>query len=139
MDKLEDELRRFNSHSRDTKDHFKLCATGREYEVRLCSSHPRFVTCTADTVQLHIRSTGPSLINLSLYHDQASLQTLLTLLKSHQDDNDSILEWELEDWVSAGYPCRLYTTQDQPNFPDLGFMPEDLWCIDEQPNRRAFI
>lgn len=139
MDTLENKLRTFNSGSRDTKDHLKLCNTEGRHEVKLCSSHPRFITCTADTTQLHVRSTGPTPVRLSLSHDPASLQTLLTLLQSHRDDSDSLLEWELEDWVSAGYPCKLHSTLEPPNFPDLGFMPEDLWCIDEQPNRSAFI
>ncbi len=143
MDTLKKKLREFNSHSRDTADHFKLCTqqttTGPRHEVRLCSSHPRLLTCTADTTRIHVRSTGPMSVTRSFSHDIASLGALLTLLHDHRDDTDTILDWELEDWVSAGYPCRMHSRQEQLFFPDLGFMPEDLWCIDEQPSRPAHI
>jgi len=143
MDTLRQKLKDFNSKSRNTDDHFKLCTqhtdSGMRYEVRLCSCHPRLITCTADLTHIHVRDTGPAAFRVRLGHDPASLHSLLTLLHDHRDDTDTLLDWELEDWVSAGYPCRMHTRQSQPYFPDLGFMPEDLWCIDEQPSSRAHI
>jgi hypothetical protein len=143
MDTLQQKLKEFNSHSRDTTNHFKLCppnsANGTTYEIRLCSTHPRLITCTPDSTHIHVTHHGPSTFRQTFSHEQDSLQSLLTLLKKHRDDSDSLLDWELEDWVSAGYPCKLHETKDQPYFPDLGFMPEDLWCIDEQPSREARI
>ena len=143
METLRNKLREFNSLSRDTDRHFKLCVyktnRGPRHEVRLCSSHPRFITCTADTTRIHVRSTGPSSVRLSLPHEAQSLHTLLKLLHEHREDSDTLLDWEMEDWVSAGYPCKMHSRQEQGYFPDLGFTPEDLWCIDEQPNRPAFI
>lgn len=143
MDTLREKLRDFNSHSRNTEDHFKLCTqhspAGPSHEIRLCSTHPRLITCTVDTTHIHVSHTGPNSFRQTFSHDQNSLHSLLTLLHSHRDDNDSLLDWELEDWVSAGYPCKMHETQERPDFPDLGFMPEDLWCIDEQPSRAAYI
>jgi hypothetical protein len=144
MDTLKEALKAFNSHSRDTVDHFKLCTLptpkhGLTHEVKLCSSHPRLVTCMADSMRIYAHHTGPLGFRQTFDHDSASLSALLTLLHRHRDDTDTLLDWEMEDWVTSGYPCKLYTVQDQPYFPDLGFMPEDLWCIDEQPNRPAHI
>jgi hypothetical protein len=143
MDALRQRLRAFNAHSRDTEDHLKLCshptASGTRHEIRLCSSHPRFVTCTADLTHIHIQHSGPDGFSRSLTHDQESLRSLLALLQDHRDDTDTLLDWELEDWVSAGYPCQMHTRQPQSYFPDLGFMPEDLWCIDELPSINARI
>lgn len=144
MDRLRESLRAFNTHSRDTVDHFKLCTLraplqGLNHEVRLCGCHPRLITCLADTMHIHVFHAGPLGFKQEFAQDAESLAKLLALLQTHRDDTDSLLDWELEDWVSAGYPCQLYTLQEQPCFPDLGFLPEDLWCIDEQPNRPAFI
>lgn len=143
MDTLRQKLKTFNAHSIDTANHFKLCtqrtARGVRHEIRLCSSQPRHITCTADLARIHVHSTGPSAIRLSLSHDPESLKSLLTLLHDHRDDTDTLLDWELEDWVGAGYPCRMHARQEQPYFPDLGFMPEDLWCVELLPSVRAHI
>lgn len=144
MEALKETLRAFNAHSRDTVDHFKLCTLqtprqGMRHEVRLCNSHPRLITCLADTMHIYAFHTGPTGFRQTFTHDPASIAILFTLLHMHREDTDTLLDWELEDWVGAGYPCQTYTLQDQPYFPDLGFLPEDLWCIDEQPNRAAYI
>ena len=143
MDTLRLKLREFNTHSIDTANHFKICTynspTGPSHEIRLCSTHPRLVTCIPDSTHIHVTHNGPAAFRKSFSHDMDSLHSLLALLHSHRDDSDSLLEWELEDWVSAGYPCKLHETQKLPLFPDLGFMPEDLWCIDKQPSRAAGI
>lgn len=143
IESLQRKLKEFNAHSRNTEDHFKLCTRNSTnettYEIRLCSTHPRLITCTPDSTHIHVMHHGPSTFHKTFSHDMDFLRSLLTLLHSHRDDGDSLLEWELEDWVSAGYPCKLYETQELPLFPDLGFMPEDLWCIDEQPSRAACI
>ena len=143
MDTLKQKLRDFNSHSPNTEDHFKLCPqhspTGTSYEVRLCSCHPRLITCIPDATRIHVTHDGPNAFRQSFPHDPNSLRSLLALLHTHRDDGDSLIDWELDDWVSAGYPCKMHTTQMLPFFPDLGFMPEDLWCIEEQPRKAAFI
>ena len=144
MDTLIEKLKEFNSNFRDTNHHFKLCTLptpkeGLTHEVRLCSSHPRLITCMADSAHIYAHHTRPLAFKQTFTHDLTSLTALLALLHGHRIDTDTRLDWELEDWVSAGYPCKMYAIQDQPYFPDLGFMPEDLWCIDEQPNRAAHI
>ena len=134
MDLLRHRLREFNSHSQNTENHFKLCD---DNTLKLCSTHPRLITCTASSTHIHVQHNGPAAFSLSLPHtDPASLQTLLELLHQHGDDGDSLLDWELDDWVSAGYPGRMFTIQ-QDTRPEMAFTPEDLWCIDLFPSRKV--
>ena len=132
MDTLRKKMKEFNSHSSNTENHFKLCD---DDEVRLCSTHPRLITCTADETRIHLMHTGPAMFSMYLYHsDPECLNELLAVMHKHRDDGDSLLDWELEDWVSAGYPCKMYTVQQNvPEFPPMGFAPADLWCVDVQP------
>ncbi len=146
MDALRQRLRDFNARSPNTTDHFKLVThhpdSGGDratHEVRLCSCHPRLITCIADDTSIRILSKGPTALRMSVAHDHDSLQKLLTLLHDHRDDTHTLLDWELEDWVGAGYPCRMHSEHEFPLFPDLGFMPEDLWCVDEMPRYKAHI
>ena len=149
MDTFKTKIKEFNSRSRNTEDHFKLCTTCEKtnggntttYELRLCSCHPRVITCTVDTRHIHVIYHGPSAFRQTFEHDHESLLALLKLLHFHRDDNacDILLEWEMEDWASGGYPCKMYNLQTQPQFQDLGFSPEDLWCIDLLPSRAAYL
>ena len=91
---LSDTLRLFNSHSRDSADHFKLVisASGRD-EVRLCSEHPRFITCTVDGSWINVRGSGPE--SLFLRFDSGrpqSLFSLLSVLQSHRGYGEEC-EW----------------------------------------------
>ena len=63
-----------------------------------------------------------------------SLQSLLDVLRLH-DDGDDLIDWELEDWVSAGNPCRLRgATKDSRR---LDLTAADLWCVDLFPSIEA--
>lgn len=146
MEEIKQKLKAFNSSSRNTEDHFKLCARETDgvpiYELRLCSCHPRVITCTLDSTCSAIRLAhhGPISFQRSFGSDPGSLASILSLLHYHRDDiGDGRLVWEFEDWVSAGYPCKMHDPQTPPPFPDLGFDPEDLWCIEELPSRAAYI
>jgi hypothetical protein len=141
---ISDTLRLFNSHSRDPADHFKLVvspdAAGR-HEIRLCNSHPRFITCTLDGVWINVRGTGPESLHLRFNGcNPQSLHSLLDVLHLHRDSGDDLLDWELEDWVGSGNPCRLRgTTKDlsKESLVDLGLTVADLWCVDLFPNIEA--
>jgi hypothetical protein len=146
MEAIKQKLREFNAQSRNTEDHFRLCAREHDgaiaYELRLCSCHPRVITCTLDSTYSIIKLAhhGPSSFHQSFGSDPDSLESLLSLLHYHRDDtSDGGLVWEFEDWVSAGYPCKMHDPQTPPPFPDLGFSPEDLWCIEQLPSRAAYI
>jgi hypothetical protein len=45
-------------------------------------------------------------------------------------DGNYLLAWEMEDWVSPGYQCRLYPAKDLLHAaPAMEFSPADLWCV----------
>lgn len=148
METMKQTLREFNAQSRNTEDHFRLCPLSRDadgmatYQLRLCSCHPRVITCTLDSAftMIHLTHHGPISFRQSFGCDPDSLGSLLALLHYHRDDTgDGRLVWELEDWVSAGYPCKMHAPQTPPPFPDLGFHPDELWCIEEFPSRAAYL
>jgi hypothetical protein len=144
MDTFKEKIKEFNSLSRNTEDHFKLCPRDKNsaytHELKLCSCHPSVITCTVDNTSIHLIYRGPNSVYRIFGHDNDSLNSLLTLLHLHRDDScNGLLEWELEDWVSAGFPCKMHEPQTPPLFPNLGLSPEDLWCIDEFPSRAAYI
>lgn len=136
-------IKDFNLHSSNTEDHFKLCVTltyGTEtLELRLCSCHPRLMKCTTDGVKIHVTYHGPDRFHVIFSYDHASLCALLTFLHSYRDDKPGLLEWELDDWVSAGYSCNMHEKLTHPEFPALCFTRKDLWCIEEFPSRSAGI
>ena len=135
---LSDVLRLFNSHSCDPVDHFKLVSSvnGGRDEVRLCNSHPRFITCSVDGDWINVRGSGPE--SLFLRFDSSnpqSLFALLSVLHEHKEEGDELVDWELEDWVGAGYPCRLRgSIKDLHADDDLGFSAADLWCVELFPS-----
>ena len=144
METLKEKIKKFNALSRNTEDHFKLCTCEENgvssYELRLCSYHPRFITCTVDITSIHLAYHGPSPFFRTFGQDDDSLTALLKFLHLHQDyTSDNLIEWEFEDWTSAGYPCKMYDPPTPILFPDLGLSPEDLWCIDEYPSIVASI
>ena len=131
-----DQLRLFNSHSRDPEDHFKLVHSQTPPELRLCSSHPRFITCTYDDEWIHVHGNGPERLRLRLSRGSAeSLPLLLGLLRERREGGGELLDWELEDWVGAGNPCRLWERRVEGVALDLG--ADSLWCVDLFPNIEA--
>jgi len=142
MSSLSATLRLFNSHSCAPADHFKLVTSDPyRHEVRLCNSHPRFITCTVDGDWINVRGSGPE--SLFLRFDSGNMRSLFTLLevlRERRDDGDELLDWELEDWVGAGNPCTLRgSTKDlsKESVTDLGFSAADLWCVELFPKVEA--
>ena len=136
MTSISDTLRLFNSRSRDPVDHFKLVNSN---EIRLCCSHPRCITCTADETWIHVRGDGPERIrDLRFAHgNMESLQALMEFLHERREDGEDLIDWEFEDWVGAGNPCKL--RGNRRNFADrgLGLGVDDLWCVDLFPSIEA--
>ncbi len=125
-------LRVFNSRSRDTVDHFKIVAN----ELRLCSNHPRFITCTINDCAIDVRCYGPERMRCLFSCEEDGLQSLLLFLKERGDEGDELLDWELDDWVGAGNPCRLRGRMQERPKP-LGFSADDLWCVALFPSIEA--
>ncbi len=132
----------FNSRSRDPSDHFKLVdrsAHGGPVELRLCSAHPRFVACTCDDRWVHVRGDGPGeRLRLRFEHGSVeALGSLLEVLRQHRCDGGELLDWEMDDWVGAGYPCRMWergaVVGGGGRVDDLG--PDSLWCVELFPGR----
>ena len=137
---LSDTLRLFNSHSRDPMDHFKLVHTQSAREIRLCSSHPRFIKCTVDGTWINVRGSGPESLHLRFSScSLLALHSLLAVLQAHRYSGDELIDWELDDWVGAGNPCRLRgsTAVGLNARRDLGFSDPDMWCVDLFPNIEA--
>ena len=127
-------LRAFNSRSRDSADHLKIIAN----ELRLCSNHPRFITCTITDLTIDVRCYGPERLRCLFACEEGGLQSLLLFLQERRDVGDELLDWELDDWVGAGNPCRLRgSTPDRPK--PLGFGADDLWCVALFPDIEARI
>ncbi len=123
-------LKEFNALSCNPGDHFKLCGV----ELRLCSMHPRLVVCTIHDDRIRVDHIGPA--SFTVYMPRDDLASLLDLLRSHRDDDNTLFDWEVEDWVSAGYGCRMCgdVRPDGPPPPwDLCFAPSDLWSISADP------
>ena len=138
-------LRLFNTHSRDPRDHFKLVPLpdGASSELRLCSEHPQFVRCIVqgDTSAVHVRGDGPDRLRVryDLGREQedlgAVLGPLLALLQERRGEGRELMDWECEDWVGAGYPCRLREECGEGSkVAGLGFGADDLWCVDAFPS-----
>ena len=143
MPSLSETLYLFNSHSCDPADHFRLVLSpnGRD-EVRLCNAHPRFITCTVDGDWINVRGSGPECLFLRFDStNPQSLFALLSVLHEHREEGDDLLDWELEDWVGAGNPCRLRGSikdlNDDHIPADLGFSAADLWCVKLFPGIEA--
>ena len=124
-------LRHFNSYSVDPADHFKLIQPSNSTsppQLRLCCSHPRFITCTCDDQWVHVRGDGPERLRLRFAHgSQESLGALLQLLQQQRGVGDDLIDWELEDWVGPGYPCRLWERRERESMLEFG--ADDLWCV----------
>ena len=122
----------FNAQSRDPADHFKLAPPA---ELRLCSEHPRCVTCTVgDDLVVCVRGDGPQRFGARFALDRdpmAALQSLLELLQERRTESDELFDWECEDWVGAGYPCRMWDRRWGGG--GLDFAPDDLWCVGLMP------
>jgi hypothetical protein len=136
-------LRLFNARSRDPRDHFKLCPST-PAELRLCSEHPRFVTCTVLGDAVHVRGDGPDRLRLRyalLLGQQQDvggvLDSLLALLQERRGEGRELLDWECEDWVGAGYPCRMWERRVEGGGGGLGFGADDLWCVEPFPSAEA--
>ena len=129
----------FNARSRDPADHFKLVvcsATDRPY-LRLCCSHPHLVTCACDERWVHVRDDGPRGERLRFEHGCVeSLGLLLAFLQARRGDGDELVDWELEDWVGAGFSCRM-RGKVEARVWGLDFGVDDLWCVDLVPNIQA--
>lgn len=140
-------LRLFNSHSRDPCTHFKLVPLpGGSSELRLCSDHPHFVRCTiqGDATAVHVWGDGPDRLRVSyeLHREQdmgAVLGSLLALLQERRGEGQELLDWECEDWVGAGNPCRLREACGDAAMEKggLGFGTDDLWCVEAYPSVEA--
>jgi hypothetical protein len=140
------QLRLFNARSRDPRDHFKLCppnpSSSLSPELRLCSEHPRFVTCTVLGDAVHVRGDGPDRLRLryALGQQQAVggvLDSLLALLQECRGEGRELLDWECEDWVGAGYPCRMWERRVEGGGGGLDFGADDLWCVEPFPSAEA--
>ena len=129
-------LRLFNARSRDPVDHFKLVPPA---ELRLCCEHPRCVVCTVgDDLVVSVRGDGPEGFRASVALDrdpEAALQTLLELLRARRGEGDELFDWECEDWVGAGYPCRMWDRKRRTGGLDFG--EDDLWCVELMPKFEA--
>jgi hypothetical protein len=122
-----------------TRDHFKLYPSTLS-ELRLCSEHPRFVTCTVHGDAVHVLGDGPDRLWLRYDLGQQDvggvLDSLLTLLQERQGEGRELLDWECEDWVGAGYPCRMWEHRVEGE-GGLDFGADDLWYIEPFPSAEA--
>lgn len=83
-----------------------------------------------------MRCFGPERMRCLFSCEEGGLQSLLLFLQARRDEGDELLDWELDDWVGAGNPCRLSgRMQDRP----LGFGADDLWCVRLFPDLEARI
>ncbi len=84
-----------------------------------------------------VRDDGPDSqrIRYDLGGDSlTTLRALLLLLQERRGVGRDMLDWECEDWVSAGYPCRMWQRAEDKG---LEFGAESLWCVELLPNIEA--
>ncbi len=86
---------------------------------------------------MHVRDDGPRGERLRFEHGcLESLGLLLAFLQARRGDGDELVDWELEDWVGAGYPCRM-RGKVEARTRGMDFGVDDLWCVDLVPNIQA--
>lgn len=87
--------------------------TGGSVTIELCADHPHRIVCTVDPDLrwVSIREVGDIGSHISLRRvsfDVMGLEDLRTVLRFAWDEaqRETLMDWEADDWVSAGYPFR---------------------------------
>ena len=142
MDKVLSAVHQFNRKSVDPRAHFRVVPSKHTSwylcELRLCSEHTVWGECVVygDHMLVRVENTGPQggSETFGLGELDAAWEALEEMRKEETECDDHLLAWELEDWVSAGYPCRIVHDEIQKP-PALEFSPECLWGVECMPPR----
>lgn len=135
-------LRAFNARSVDPRQHLRMVRDERfvkwglyACELRVCCEHSAWVKCLvwADGETVEVMDVGPHLGRWRYGWDQLAeaWERMEGIRRELEACDDPELEWELEDWVSAGYGGGTHGPPIGDREPVLEFAAEDLWCVGE--------
>lgn len=134
----------FNGRSVDPRRHLKVVLDPRHEmyglyacELRVCCEHSEWAKCFvwADEATVEVMNVGPRCgrWRYGLYQLAEVWECMDGIRRELDECDDPELEWELEDWVSAGYDSRMRGLPIGDRTPVLEFAAEDLWCVGVRP------